>query len=336
MANLLQTTVKNAFFAVALLRQRQSQMLIQTAASFSTINRDITSSGNQTQMQTLPNTNSTHESANSTTFPKNLCFNSPLSSSTSSLAVSQIAQPANQPVSHGRNSPVLPSLTSNRGNSSSTNFRALFPCLRSVNAHMRSREARLQTFLDHSTVWPAHRIRASPQQIVDAGFFYLGNRDRVKCWYCNGGLQNWERDDVPWEEHAKWFPMCEYVLQQKGPSYVHDIVSRFPNLQRPVLANAASGPETTSLRQSLRSGSNSVNIGSSSSNAMASSPIIIDPRKEMMKRKEIIEHEMETSDHVARARLMGFDDDAIKLALTRFSDQENFAIQQILGFVDCS
>ena len=37
--------------------------------------------------------------------------------------------------------------------------------------------------------------------------FLVGERDRVKCWYCNGGLQNWERNDIPWEEHAKWFPM---------------------------------------------------------------------------------------------------------------------------------
>ena len=37
--------------------------------------------------------------------------------------------------------------------------------------------------------------------------FVLGERDRTKCWYCNGGLQNWRNDDDPWEEHAKWFPM---------------------------------------------------------------------------------------------------------------------------------
>ena len=122
-----------------------------------------------------------------------------------------------------------------------------FPCLHPINPHMRSREARLQTFLDHCTVWPAHRIRASPQQIVDAGMFYLGNGDRVKCWYCNGGLQNWEREDVPWEEHAKWFPMCEYLLQQKGPSYVRDVVYKFPNLRRPVLLNASTAPAANQL-----------------------------------------------------------------------------------------
>ena len=58
----------------------------------------------------------------------------------------------------------------------------------------------------------------------------------MKCWYCNGGLQNWERDDDAWTEYAKWFPIsvriikiskkhfidlivfleCEFVFQQKG------------------------------------------------------------------------------------------------------------------------
>ena len=50
----------------------------------------------------------------------------------------------------------------------------LFPCLYPVNPHMRSAEARLQTFIDNSSIWPAHRIRASPREIVDAGFYYLG------------------------------------------------------------------------------------------------------------------------------------------------------------------
>ena len=35
---------------------------------------------------------------------------------------------------------------------------------------------------------------------------FSGDRDRAKCWYCNGGLQNWEANDEPFTEHAKWFP----------------------------------------------------------------------------------------------------------------------------------
>ena len=190
----------------------------------------------------------------------------------------------------------------------------MFPCLHPVNPHMRNKEARLQTFLDNSSIWPAHRIRATPQQIVDAGMYYLGERDRVKCWYCNGGLQNWERDDNPWEEHAKWFPLCEYVLQQKGPIYVHEIVARFPGLRRPTLYNPSTSQAAQSLIQSLNPGSN----------AMARSPpqieipnqsVIVDPRQEITERHRWIEEEMRSSDDVAQARMMGFGDDVIERAL---------------------
>lgn len=33
-----------------------------------------------------------------------------------------------------------------------------------------------------------------------------GHGDNVKCYYCDGGLRNWEPGDDPWQEHAKWFP----------------------------------------------------------------------------------------------------------------------------------
>ena len=249
-------------------------------------------------------------------------FSSTPSLSHQNPSTSQIFNPPSTVLKHSRRSNIttssLASSTTNSINSSPNSFRTLFPCLHSVNPHMRSREARLQTFLDHSTVWPAHRIRTSPQQIVDAGFFYLGNRDRVKCWYCNGGLQNWERDDVPWEEHAKWFPMCEYVLQQKGSGYVRDIVSRFPNLRRPILSNAASGQAVGPLLQSLRISASPQEITeSTAASEILSQPIITDPRKEMLERNQKTDYEMKSSDDVLQAKMMGFDDDVIKLVLKR-------------------
>ena len=60
-----------------------------------------------------------------------------------------------------------------------------FSCLYPVNPHMRNEDSRFETF-DHR--WPQNRVRATPRQIAKAGFFFLGERDRVKCWYCNGGL----------------------------------------------------------------------------------------------------------------------------------------------------
>lgn len=35
---------------------------------------------------------------------------------------------------------------------------------------------------------------------------YLGQQDKVRCFFCYGGLQSWEHGDDPWTEHARWFP----------------------------------------------------------------------------------------------------------------------------------
>lgn len=51
-----------------------------------------------------------------------------------------------------------------------------------------------------------------------------GFNDNVKCFYCDGGLRNWETGDVPWEEHARWFPKCPFVLQVKGQEFINGIL----------------------------------------------------------------------------------------------------------------
>ena len=161
---------------------------------------------------------------------------------------------------------------------------------------MRSKNARLQTFLDNFTTWPAHRIRATPQQIVDAGMYYLGLRDRVKCWYCNGGLQNWNQEDDPWEEHTKWFPSCEFVLQQKGEDFVQRIVDNNLGLQRPVLYDPANHINLPQQNQSQK---------------------ILDPRKEMKEIKQKVDDDIKNSEVVSYATEMGFEENQIREALKR-------------------
>lgn len=39
-----------------------------------------------------------------------------------------------------------------------------------------------------------------------ASLFPPGRQDKVRCFFCYGGLQSWEQGDDPWTEHAKWFP----------------------------------------------------------------------------------------------------------------------------------
>ncbi|XP_069128958.1 E3 ubiquitin-protein ligase XIAP-like [Argopecten irradians] len=69
----------------------------------------------------------------------------------------------------------------------------------------------------------------APQLMADAGFVYAGYADYTRCFFCGGGLRNWEDGDDPWIEHARWFPKCAYLQQNKGIEFiqlVHEELSR--------------------------------------------------------------------------------------------------------------
>ncbi|NXO18795.1 BIR protein, partial [Oriolus oriolus] len=101
------------------------------------------------------------------------------------------------------------------------------------NVSMQTHEARVKTFIN----WPT-RIPVQPEQLADAGFYYVGRNDDVKCFCCDGGLRCWESGDDPWIEHAKWFPRCEYLLRVKGREFVSQIQARFPHLLEQLLSSS--------------------------------------------------------------------------------------------------
>ncbi|XP_014776964.1 baculoviral IAP repeat-containing protein 7 [Octopus bimaculoides] len=76
---------------------------------------------------------------------------------------------------------------------------------------------RLRTF----SSWPKNK-KQDPKALAEAGFYHNGNADTVICFSCDGGLRNWEEDDIPWEEHARWFPRCTFVKQMKDSKYISD------------------------------------------------------------------------------------------------------------------
>lgn len=173
----------------------------------------------------------------------------------------------------------------------------MFPCSNPVNPHMRDVTSRLQTFWKRLCTWPAHHIAATPKDMSQAGLYYLGERDRVKCWYCNGRLQNWDKYDNPWFEHAKWFPTCEYLLQKKGPEFVESVSSRFTNLDRPAIGNPA-GLHAKGRKQARDLST------------------IIDPKETQRQLKKRVNEEMQTSPLSPEAKTMGFSDEEIKKSLS--------------------
>ncbi|XP_039214130.1 baculoviral IAP repeat-containing protein 7 isoform X1 [Crotalus tigris] len=67
--------------------------------------------------------------------------------------------------------------------------------------------------------WPSYSP-VSPELLARAGFFYTGQQDHVRCFYCDGTLRNWEQGDDPWIEHARWFPRCAFLLQSRGREFI--------------------------------------------------------------------------------------------------------------------
>ena len=104
---------------------------------------------------------------------------------------------------------------------------------------------RLSTF----TTWEVQ----SPKTLCRAGFFYTGDtntiqeriqmflkqlstgnlktglynfpgeKDAVRCFYCDGSLCNWERAHDPFTEHARWYPNCGFIKSITG-SHVFPIL----------------------------------------------------------------------------------------------------------------
>ncbi|KAL5005066.1 hypothetical protein ScPMuIL_018522 [Solemya velum] len=71
--------------------------------------------------------------------------------------------------------------------------------------------------------WPVYKSQ-TPQELAMAGLFYAGFGDAVRCFFCGGGLRNWEDSDDPWVEHARWFPKCSFVQQVKGLDFVQNVL----------------------------------------------------------------------------------------------------------------
>lgn len=91
-----------------------------------------------------------------------------------------------------------------------------------IQAHTapkRPRYATLESRLNSFTAWPTELIQ-TPEILAQAGFYYEGRGDQVRCFHCDGGLRHWDPQDDPWTEHARWFPRCSFVKLVKGQEFV--------------------------------------------------------------------------------------------------------------------
>ncbi|KAK7492038.1 hypothetical protein BaRGS_00016702 [Batillaria attramentaria] len=87
-----------------------------------------------------------------------------------------------------------------------------------LNAKTRSR------FLSFAG-WPRNS-GLSPTVLAEAGFYYLGSGDSVRCWYCGIILRNWRQSDDPWVTHVLFRFSCDFVLAVRGQNFITQALIR--------------------------------------------------------------------------------------------------------------
>ena len=65
------------------------------------------------------------------------------------------------------------------------------------------------------TNWPSN-ASAVPEDLANAGFYYMGTDDRVQCIFCRGILRCWEPEDRPLAEHLRHFPQCPFLTDPQS------------------------------------------------------------------------------------------------------------------------
>lgn len=86
------------------------------------------------------------------------------------------------------------------------------------NKEMNTYESRIKSFEN----WPVANIQ-NPATLSSCGFYYLGESDKVACFYCGSGAHEWLSDDNPWVEHAIHSNKCTYLLINKSRSLQADV-----------------------------------------------------------------------------------------------------------------
>ena len=128
----------------------------------------------------------------------------------------------------GEECPIIPPARSKTNLSQSENTTGL----RSHYGPMKNDYITLESRYKSFGRWP-ERVVQQPRDMATAGFYYYGVGDHVRCFHCGNGLRNWETDDDPWEEHARWYPDCVFVYLSKGQKFIDDILRVKPPKAKP-------------------------------------------------------------------------------------------------------
>ncbi|XP_051514986.1 E3 ubiquitin-protein ligase XIAP-like isoform X1 [Myxocyprinus asiaticus] len=96
---------------------------------------------------------------------------------------------------------------------------------------MNGDRASLETFEGRLNSFNGRQHPIDHKRLARAGFYSTGVQDKVICFKCGGGVKNWLPDEDPWEEHARHYPGCSFLLAEKGKEYVSNVQLNYPKGQ---------------------------------------------------------------------------------------------------------
>lgn len=120
-------------------------------------------------------------------------------------------------------------------------------------------QSRLATFKE----WP-RSLKQKPKELAEAGFYYTGRGDQTTCFHCGLGLKDWEENDDPWEQHARWYSKCTHVALNKSSEFIQQVINKQPPLLARDAALELIRNSGESSRKKPKSGSSSEVSGASS------------------------------------------------------------------------
>ena len=99
------------------------------------------------------------------------------------------------------------------------------------------------------------RAHPLPSELADAGFFYTGESDHVKCFHCDLVLHSWEPTGMPWHAHARFSPFCAYVIVEKGIDWIRGVSNMNANQYRSrflaILAESSGQPMSVQTAEDI-------------------------------------------------------------------------------------
>ena len=87
-----------------------------------------------------------------------------------------------------------------------------------VAQELQEPRRRLQSY----SRWPKDHHK-TPDELFPAGFYYTGVADKVRCYSCGVELNRWEPNDIPWVEHARFSPTCEFLRAKKTEFFIDQV-----------------------------------------------------------------------------------------------------------------